>query len=203
MNLITLDSLPQNLRRAIVLQELIAGQRLFQQGDTASTFFMIETGRFRMIRNTIEDTIVTLQFAEAGEILAEAALFSDIYYCTAIAEVDSRIIGYPVESLLSALREYPDLAEYMMARIVRKIQAFQVRLELRNIRTAHKRVLQYLRYLVEASENVVTFNQPMKDIATDLGFTPETLSRALARLEREGAITRSGRSITIHDSSAA
>ncbi|MDJ0712825.1 MAG: MarR family transcriptional regulator [Prochloraceae cyanobacterium] len=34
------------------------------------------------------------------------------------------------------------------------------------------------------------FDRPLKEIATELGFTPQTLSKALKKLEQEGRITR-------------
>ncbi|NJL56178.1 winged helix-turn-helix domain-containing protein [bacterium] len=45
-------------------------------------------------------------------------------------------------------------------------------------------------------------DRPLKDIAADLGITPETLSRALTKLERDGAITRQQNAIILRDVSA-
>jgi CRP-like cAMP-binding protein len=204
MDLLTVDSLPVELRNAIASYDLAAGETLFQQGDTASAFFVVETGRIGLVRYTSGDKIVTFQVAGDGESLAEIALFSDTYLCTAVAEVASRVIVYPKQLLLETLRNYPDLAEDFMAILVRKIQALKFRLELRDIRAAHERLLRYLRYLAQPGEpTIVTFDRPLKDIAVDLGFTPETLSRALARLEREGIITRTRLQIALKNSPAA
>lgn len=202
MDLLALNSLPSELREAIAFQELAAGQTLFQQGDVASAVFVVRTGRIRLMRYINEDKLVTFQVARPGESLAEIALFSDTYPCTAIAEVASRAIAYPKQALLSALRNHPDLAEDFMAMLLRKIQELKFRIELRDIRAARERVLRYLRDLAQA-QTTVTLDRPLKDIAADLDFTPETLSRTLTRLEREGVITRRRLQITLHDSSAA
>ena len=85
--------------------------------------------------------------------------------------------------------------------LIRKIQTLKVRLEWFNSRSAHERLLQYLRFLSE-NQTVVNLDRPLKEIAGELGFTPETLSRALARLEQQGAIARHGRSITLQNSAA-
>ncbi len=204
MDLLTLDSLPVELRNAITYRNLAPKENLFQQGEEASAFFVVETGRVKLLRYVSGDQAVTCQVARPGETLAEVALFADTYPCTAVAEVASRVIVYPKQLLLSALRDNPGLAEHFMAILVRKIQALKVRLELRDIRAAHERVLRYLRYQAQLGEqNTVNFDRLLKDIAADLGLTPETLSRALGRLEQQGMITRTEVQITLKNSPAA
>ena len=203
MDLLTLESLPEGLRNGISYRNLAAKEMLFQHGDAASAFFVVETGRVKLVRYTSGDKMVTFQVAGVGESLGEVALFSDTYPCGAIAELPSRVIVYPKELLLSALRDNSDLAQDFIAMLVGKIQALKLRLELQNIRKAHERVLQYLRYQVQGEQNVINFDRPLKDIAADLGLTPETLSRALTKLEQEGVIMRSRLVITLQNSSAA
>lgn len=204
MDLLTPESLPPALRNGITYQELVTGQALFQQGDPALAVFIVETGRLRLFRYTTEGKMVTFCVARAGEIFAEVAIFSDFYTDSAVAEVDSRVAVYPKQLLLDALCEYPNLAEDFMTLLVRKIQSLKFRLELRDIRSAHERVLQYLRHLAQPDDDrSVNLDRPLKDIAGDLGLTPETLSRTLRRLEREGAIARVQRVIMLQNSSVA
>ena len=198
---LTPESLPPALRDGITYQELTDGQALFQQGDPASALFVVTTGRLRLFRYTTEGKMVTFYVARAGESFAEVALFSDVYTDNAVAEVASRVAIYPKRLLLNALREHPNLAEDFMTLLVRKIHALKFRLELRDIRSAHQRVLQYLRHLAQSdSEISVDLDQPLGEIADDLGLTPETLSRALARLEQEGEIARYQRIIILRNS---
>ena len=198
------DCLPPALADAVTFRNLTAGQTLFQTGDSASDLFVVETGRIKVFRCTSEDKLVTLELARAHESFAEPALFLETYACTAMAEVNSRVIVYPKQALLAVLGELPELAEELMAQMVRKIQCLAISLELRDIRAAHRRVLRYLRYLAQSqNQKVVSFDRPLKDTAGELGLTPETFSRALTRLEHDGAITRNQRLITLNDSSVA
>lgn len=135
---------PSVLRAAIAYQNLTAGQVLFHQRDQALATFTVEIGRIRLVRYTSEGDLVVFQVVRAGESLAESALFSDVYRCDAVAEVPSRVIVYPKQLLLTVLRDQPDLAEDFMKRLVRKSQSLKFRLELRSIRSARERVLQYL-----------------------------------------------------------
>lgn len=200
MELLTLDTLPLNLRQALSLRELAAGQRLFRQGDAAYALFMVEAGRLRLVRSTLDGQLIPLQFASAEQSVGDAALFSTTYPYTAIAEVPSRVIVYPKSELVAMLREHPDLAEDVVTILLRKIHALEVNLELKGIRSAQQRILRYLQYLITPEQdNVVQIDRPWKEIADELGFTPDTLSRALAKLEREGSISRMQQRITLHN----
>ncbi len=202
MDLTDLSRLPQPLQNKTVTQNLSASEILFTQGDEASSFYVVRSGRIKLFRYISEDKVSTFEIVRPQENLAEMALFVEVYPCTAIAEIDSEVIVYPKQELLDVLRTHPDLAEDFMTMLVKKIQSLKLRLELRNIRIAHERVLHYLRHLVNyPEETTIVLDRPLKDIAEDLGFTPETLSRALIRLETDGAIAREARVITLHNNS--
>jgi CRP/FNR family transcriptional regulator, dissimilatory nitrate respiration regulator len=204
MNLLTFDTLPPFLQQVIFTRELEVGQRLFRQGDAAYAVFVVEAGRLRLVRSTIEGKVVPIQFASPGQSVGDAALFSASYSYTAIAEVASSVLVYPKQELMFALRQNPDLAEDVIAILLRKIQSFEVSLELKAIKSAQQRILRYLQYLAMPEQaNVVQIDRPWKEIADELGFTPDTLSRALTKLEREGSISRRQQHITLHNISAA
>lgn len=196
------DSLPSALQLAATKRDLITGQVLFHRRDEAQSVFVIQTGRLRLVRYTSEGKLVILQVVRAGESFAESALFSDLYGCDAVAETPSRVIVYPKQLLLTVLRSQPGLAESFINRLALKNQSLKDRLELQSIRSARERVLQYLLYTLQTGETIVNFDRPIKDIAAELGLTPEALYRTLAQMEREGIITRSQRQIKLRTPAA-
>ena len=196
MELSNVDSLPTDLQNSTANYTFAAGQRLFRQGDYASTFYIVTSGQVKLVRYTIEGRMVVLQVVRSGESLGENTFVSDAYTCTAIAEVESTAIAYPQPLLLEALQEYPDLAEEIIEDLSEKIQSLRVNLELLQIRSAHLRLLRYLQYNAALS-NIVDLDQPLKEVAAELNLAPRTLSRALARLEYEGRIIRRGNSIDL------
>ena len=200
MNLLNIDSLPSDLKKAVKVKKFVGEQKLFWQGNSASFFFVVQTGRFKVIRFSNPNHRILLNFAKAGDCLGETALFSEVYSCTAISETTSEVIIYPKTLLLSSLYYYPALFESLTEMLVKTNRHLKLRLELQNIRSAHQRLLKYLHYLADSNNSkVITFDQPLKQVAAELGFTPETLSRALLRLETEGLITRSKNTITLHN----
>lgn len=196
------DSFPDKLRQAIAERELAVGERLFRRGDKAISFFILEQGRIRLTRPTIEHKTATLQFAKPGDIVGENAIFETAYSCSAIATVPSRVIVYPAKHLTSMLQEYPELIADLLAILLQKINYFQNNMELREVCAAHQRLLQFLNYAAD-QERVVNIDHPLQEIALQLGYTPATLSRALAKLENEGSITRQSNVIYLNDSTAA
>lgn len=196
MELLNIESLPSVLQNATASYSFAAGQRIFRQGDRIRNFYIVESGRIKLVRNTIEGRTIVLKVVSRGEILGENALISDFYSCTAIAEVESIAIAFPQSLLKETIRQYPDLAEDLIEKLVGKINSFEISLELLQIKAAHQRLLQYLQYKA-AFSTIVNLDRPWKEVAAELDLTPRTLSRALSRLESEGRIDRQSGSITL------
>lgn len=196
------DSFPAKLRQIIAERKLAVGERLFRRGDAANSFFILKQGRIRLTRPTIENKTATIQFAKPGDIIGENAIFESAYPCSAIATVASKVLVYPAQHLGIMLEECPELTKDLLAILLPKIKYFQNNMELREIRAAHQRVLQFLIY--EAGrDKVVNINHPLQEIALQLGYTPATLSRALSKLEQNGSITRQSNVIYLNSSTAA
>ena len=199
MDLTDLNNLPSDLRTVAVIQPAIAGEMLFQQGDLATSFFVVRIGRIKLERYIDEGRVTTLHVARAGDGFGTAGLILNTYPYAAIAEVPSQVIRYPKSALVRALRGYPDLAETLITMLAQIIHTLEIHLELRDIRASHRRVLRYLRYQSQVTDaSTITFDRSFKDIARELGFTAETLSRAIAQLEQQGLISRHQQQITLH-----
>ena len=191
------DALPASLEAGSVARVLAPGELLFRQGHRAGAIYKVETGRLRLIRRTIDDRLVILHTARRGELFAEASLFAETYHCDAIAAVQSSVRVYPKESVIKALRADPALAEAFMARLAYQLQELRARLELRNIRSARDRVLQYLRLRAGIHGRSITIEGQLQDVAAEIGITREALYRTLATLEAEEYLTRTENGIVL------
>lgn len=190
------DWLPASVRARATVRALDTGAALFRQGDRSVAVFEVEHGRLRLIR-LAADRAVVLHTARAGALFAEAALFSRVYHCDAVAAVDSRVRAYPKRALLAAFRDDPDLAEHFMAVLAREIQTLRARLEERNIRSARERVLHHLALVAGADGATVTLDGTLMDLAAEIGLSHEALYRTLAALEKAGAIRRTPSAIIL------
>ena len=89
----------------------------------------------------------------------------------------------------------------LLAHLAGQVITLRARLEIRNIRAAEERVIQYL-HLVAGDgdadgDDAIEFSRPLKDVAAEIGLTHETFYRTLTKLERAGVIKRDGRKVTL------
>lgn len=169
---------------------VLAGTTLFHKGDCAKGIFVLAAGAMRLVRVTPDGAAVTLHLVRPGETFAEASLFGKHYHCDAIADVDSVVGLYSRAKLTAQLRGNPDALWNFSRELARRLQGLRQRYELKQIRSASERVLQYMR-LRCADKGRSRVTGRLKDIATELGLTHEALYRTLASLERRKLIIRS------------
>lgn len=194
-----LDRLPANLRNAITYQNLAAQQVLFYQNDPSKAIFAVDFGQIKLIHYTEAGKTVNHYGIRPGEYFAEVALFNDVYVCSAIAEVSSRIISFPKQLFLSALEQDINLSKAFTEQLARRLHYTKLLLELRGIRSARDRILHYLRVITPPNENNLYLDRPLKDIANDIGISPEAFSRTLTQMQNEGLFARVGRKITLSE----
>ena len=177
------------------LERLAAGAALFRQGDATFGFFRLVSGAVRLVRVTPAGAQVAMHSVRAGELFAEASLFSPRYHCDAIASRPSGVLVYPKRELLRGLKDDPEALWRFSGELAHRVQELRVRLEVRQIRSARERVLQSLR--LRCGGGVWKIEGTLKQFAEEVGLTHEALYRALARLEREGWIKRGAGEIRV------
>ncbi|HUZ71580.1 MAG TPA: Crp/Fnr family transcriptional regulator [Stellaceae bacterium] len=186
----TPEWMPSAILRGSTVRELRAREALFRQGDPASAIFVLERGRLRLVRHTVDHRKVVIHTARAGDLFAEAALFATSYHCDAVADIASRVRVFSKRRVLAAVRSDPPFAEQLMAVLAREVQALRSRLEQRNIRSARERILHHLALAAGSDGRTVRLSGSLMDLAAEIGLSHEALYRTLAALQREGAIAR-------------
>ena len=85
-----------------------------------------------------------LGITPANEFFVEAALFSEVFHCDAVAAEPSRVRIYPKTAVLNALRTDPASAMSFLELVAHQIIELRQRLELMKVRSAKDRVMLYL-----------------------------------------------------------
>ena len=162
---------------------------LFDQGAPVRHMHLIVYGRVKLIRHPIDGEDVVLHVATAGEMIAEASLFSEFYHCRAIADKPSEIQHIDRDQALKLILSDTQTSHNVMRLFAQQIRDLRRLHELRNIRSAPKRVLTYLTTLAEPT-GYIQLDITLRDMAYKLGLAHETLYRALRELETKGLLER-------------
>jgi CRP/FNR family transcriptional regulator, dissimilatory nitrate respiration regulator len=184
-------------QQALERRSLARNEHLFRQGDKVTAIYFIETGCLRLERRTFDGRTLILGTTPANEFFVEAALFSDVFHCDAVATEPSRVRVYPKADVLNVLRKDPASSMAFLALVARQVIALRQQIELIKIRSAKERVMLYLDFNVGPDGRTVNLPGQLQDIASELGLTREALYRTLASLEQTGAIERAAHRIVL------
>jgi len=177
-------------------QSLKAGQMLFQQGEQVKSFYLVEEGLLKLIRNSIDGKELVHVEASEGSTIAEASLFSDTYQCMAIAAQDTAVISCSKRVMLDALKSNPEVMFQLLKMSSKQVRDLRAISEIKNIKKSRERILTYFRVFADLNGEI-DLSPSMKDVASRIGITHETFYRELAQLEKKSQIVRSNKIVKI------
>ncbi len=185
------DYIPEALRQAVRPLSLRRKQILYRQGETATAIYFVRSGELEAARFSPKGDALVMLRASAGEFFAELALNVECYGCSAYAKVDSELFVLPKPKVLESLRGDMAFAMAFLQAQMRNARRQCSRYERVRLRRAEDRVMHFL--VTEAGpDGWIRLPGPLADWAAELGLTPESLYRALARLRAEGRIEGEG-----------
>jgi CRP/FNR family cyclic AMP-dependent transcriptional regulator len=180
-----------------------AGTRVFHEGDSSDACYIVSEGSFRVTREHSDGRAITLATLGPGEIFGELAMLDgDTRSASAESITDGTLLALPANDVRSLLGRNPEIALKLVAGLVRRLRAANMRLSRQSFQTVPSRVAGILAQLsregqdgtadgdAEMSEVTIRMNQT--DLAQLAGTSRESVSRFLAELERAGVV-RSGR----------
>jgi CRP/FNR family cyclic AMP-dependent transcriptional regulator len=179
-----------------------AGTRVFHEGDSSDACYIVREGSFRVTREHSDGRAITLATLGPGEIFGELAMLDgDTRSASAESITDGTLLALPANDVRSLLGRNPEIALKLVAGLVRRLRAANMRLSRQSFQTVPSRVAGILAQLSrDGQENKegdgemqeVTIRMNQTDLAQLAGTSRESVSRFLAELERAGVV-RSGR----------
>jgi CRP/FNR family transcriptional regulator, dissimilatory nitrate respiration regulator len=157
-------------------QQLAGGRYLFREGDRILSLFVVAAGAVRLIRALPHGNQLTLQRAGPGAILAEASLFADRYHCDATAIEASLVRVIPLRRVKAALKLDASLASDFTRHLAQEIQRSRAQTEILSLKSVAERVDAWI-----ALNGDLPARGGWRQIASEIGITPEALYRELAR----------------------
>lgn len=173
-----------------------AGQDVFFEGDPVDRFFIVLSGWVRLYRVNAAGQVTTVEIFGPGESFAEGAMHMDTGYPVSAEMIATgRLLEIPTATFAARLRDDPDLALNMLTAMAIRLKGFVARQERMATLSAPQRVATFLlRFAdideVENDSAVIELPYDKQLVASRLGMTPETLSRAFRRLREVGVRVR-------------
>jgi CRP/FNR family transcriptional regulator, transcriptional activator FtrB len=178
-----------------------AGTVVFEQGETPRFQYLVVDGTAQLFGRTAEGREVLIDVVEPSELLLPAALASGgPYLMQARTPEPSRLVLIPAAAFREAMVQEPALSQAVVASLARQFRRMARQIKNLKLRSASERVGCYI--LAQArrqgSPSRVVLPLEKKLIASELGLTRESFSRALSGLRRHGIAMR-GDTIDILD----
>ncbi|MEI6558172.1 MAG: helix-turn-helix domain-containing protein [Rhodospirillaceae bacterium] len=174
---------------------------ILSRGDVADRFFVVLAGRVRLFVPDLDGRESVIEFIDRGHSFAEGAMFGTCRVpVNAEAEAGSRLVHLPAKPVLALIAADAAVARSMMDSLARWQRHLIGRVGGFKGRTPGQRLAAELLALAATGSGAVTVGLAMTKaaLASHIGITPESLSRAMARL-RELGVSSHGHTVTIAD----
>lgn len=189
---------------ACATKRLDKGETLFHEGSLSQGFYIVQSGTICLSRLSQEGKEQVISIFKPYSCFAEATLSSiENYPANAVAVEASQVILVRKNRFREIIKENPDLALTMLASMSIHLKHLVQMIDDLKFKQIECRLANWLARNSTASSkpNQASVELPMskKLLASQLGVTSETLSRAFARFRNENIITVEGRHIAITD----
>lgn len=183
---------------------LTDGEFVHGVGEQTGLMFVVHSGAVKVSRLLPTGRSQLLRVVRPGETLGEHAfLTGSVPLEEAQAVDDARLCVFTHDDLTTLIQHYPDIAQRMLRTLGERLAQTEHQLALNSqsveVRIADYLLQQPLLHSPDQGEMQIRLPMNKKDIASLLGTTPESLSRALARLRTKGAINIADDVVTILD----
>jgi len=178
---------------------------LFREGEPAAGLYIILKGRIEIFRATPDGREQVIHVEYRNRHLGELPLLDGSPYpASARAGTETRVVFLPREAFQWAYRERPEIADVVIRDLgarLRKLVGLVEKLSLKEVPARVATAVLEAAIAADKARDQASFHLPstQDEMATRLGTTRESVSRAMGRLGREGAISHKGSRVTIKD----
>ncbi|WP_066378401.1 Crp/Fnr family transcriptional regulator [Anabaena sp. CA = ATCC 33047] len=195
-----LDEQLQAVANIAIPQTYKKGETLFWEGDEATGFFIVKSGRIKVFKVANAGKEQILHIFGTEEHFAEVPAFDGGSFPASAAAIEtSEVVFIPRSAFLMVLQQHPTLAIAMLGTYARHLRRLTYLVDTLSFQEVPERLTNYLLKLSDRNgkADIVELDLPKGQLAALLGTIPETLSRAFYKLSQEGLIEMNGTKIRL------
>ena len=189
------------LARIGIRRSFRKGERIFSEGDDGIGFYMVVEGRVKIFKVSAEGKEQILHLFGPGESFGEVSVFTGRGFpADAVAALQTTLLFFPRMAFSALIQKDPALALNMLGQLSMRLRHFADLIEDLSLKEVPGRLAKYLLYLGNKEcDREMALDISKGQLASVLGTIPETLSRILAKMHRQGLIRLRGARIMILD----
>jgi len=159
---------------------------LFVQGDTLQYLMILIEGVVSIYKHDSKGNEVVIGYFNRYALLAEAATLRKIPLpATARFQTNGAILKIPLESFETFLHNHPGLSYEIIKSLLEKMDLLQQNIQFNLAASSKEKVLNFYQKNPKLALDLKKY-----EIASILGMTPETLSRNISKLQKEGELVQ-------------
>jgi CRP-like cAMP-binding protein len=184
-----------------------ASELIFRQGETAATFFLVLSGRLRLVQHTAEGKDVTMATFTPGDLIGlVVAVLGELYPGSAEVVETAELLAIPGGLMWDLMNKDAALAVRVLRLVAKRLHEAHDRIRELSTERVQQRIARCLMRLVqkvgikEGSQTIrLDIRLSRQDIAQMTGTTLETVSRVVTAWERANIIDAGREYIAILD----
>lgn len=161
------------------------GQLIFQEQDKGDGFYIVNTGRIKVFKLSVEGKEQILHIYGPGHTFGEVPVFEGKNFpASAMAIEDSSILFLPRDSFVNLITTTPALSMNMLADLSKRLRDFTIQIENLSLKEVPARLAAYILTLAaeQKNEKKVTLPISKAQLSNLIGTTPETISRIFKKM---------------------
>lgn len=170
------------------------GELLIEEGKTSYALFVILSGKVRVLSQDERGREVIMAVLDAGDCVGEMSLIDgEPHSATVRAEAQTDVLVLSREAFLRCVRENTQLAEAVMAGLVRRLRRANKQIQSLALMDVYGRVLSVLQEMAQEDESgrkILRKKVSRQDVAKMVGASREMVSRVMKYFENDGTLQK-------------
>lgn len=154
-----------------------AKEMLVELDQTVESLMVVRKGLVHLVRFQTDGSMVVLQRAGVGAIMAEASVFADGYHCAAVAVQEGEAQAYPIEAVRRLLSDNAEAAQAYARHLAGEVREARKRAEILSLKTVSERLSAWLVW----NGGQLPPKGARHHLADEIGVSREALYRTLAK----------------------
>jgi len=200
---------PESLKRFRLerrMRRYKARQSIFQEGEQPQGLFILCVGDVRMTKADDRGRELALLYFSCGDLMGEVSFLSEEAYCASAETMRESVVCFLPRGLVDYLNAHePEFSR----RLLRRVSRFACRSMDRTFglafHGAESRLATFLLSINEPHGEAIAlachgkYAYSRREIAQNVGLSPETVIRALSSLKKRGLICLTGKTVEIRN----